>query len=93
MWYVSHKGVLLIKKEKPQNKNAPSSLTLRLALKLSLLSLIFLGLISNFHCCFLRFKRIIKNYVFSCLRDKQFDGQAIKDPWEHLVRFYEIRSM
>lgn len=35
----------------------------------------------------------IKYYVLSDLRDKQFDGNAISDPWEHLTRFYETTSM
>ena len=35
----------------------------------------------------------IKNYVLSCLRDNSFDKNAIRDPWEHLARFYETTSM
>lgn len=29
----------------------------------------------------------IKNFILSSLRDDPFDGQAIRDPWEHLVKF------
>lgn len=31
----------------------------------------------------------IKNYVLPSLRVNPFGGQAIRDPWEHLARFYE----
>ncbi|KAK2369112.1 hypothetical protein QL285_082265 [Trifolium repens] len=31
----------------------------------------------------------IKNTVLSGLREKQFDGSAIRDPWAHLEQFYE----
>lgn len=31
--------------------------------------------------------------MLSGLRDNPFDGNAIKDPWEHLARFYEITLM
>lgn len=27
------------------------------------------------------------------LRDNSFDGNEIRDPWEHLARFYETTSM
>lgn len=30
--------------------------------------------------------------MFSLLRDNPLDGQAIKDPWEHLAKFYETCS-
>ncbi|GAU10391.1 hypothetical protein TSUD_422810, partial [Trifolium subterraneum] len=35
----------------------------------------------------------IKNTVLSGLRDNQFDGSAIRDPWAHLERFYETCTM
>lgn len=35
----------------------------------------------------------IKNYVLTCLKENLFDGQAIRDPWEHLAKFYETCSM
>ncbi|XP_045830999.1 uncharacterized protein LOC123922316 [Trifolium pratense] len=35
----------------------------------------------------------IKNIVLTGLRDKQFDGSATRDPWEHLERFYETCTM
>lgn len=34
----------------------------------------------------------IKNSMLSGLRDNPFDGNAIRDPWTHLVRFYETAS-
>ncbi|CAL5203022.1 unnamed protein product [Lathyrus oleraceus] len=35
----------------------------------------------------------IKNYVLSELRDNLFDMNKIRDPWEHLARFYETTLM
>ncbi|GAU41120.1 hypothetical protein TSUD_288100 [Trifolium subterraneum] len=35
----------------------------------------------------------IKNTVLTGLRDNQFDGSAIRDPWAHLERFYETCTM
>lgn len=35
----------------------------------------------------------INNSVLPCLRDNPFKGNAIRDPWEHLVRFHETTSM
>lgn len=35
----------------------------------------------------------IKNCVLSCLRGNLFDRQAIRDPWEHLAKFYKSCSM
>ncbi|KAK2370199.1 hypothetical protein QL285_083268 [Trifolium repens] len=35
----------------------------------------------------------IKNTVLSGLREKQFDGSAIRDPWAHLEQFYETCTM
>lgn len=35
----------------------------------------------------------IKNYTLSGLRDNLFDGNTIRDLWEHLTRFYETTSM
>ena len=29
----------------------------------------------------------IKNHVLSGLRDNPFDGNAVRDPWEHLALF------
>lgn len=31
----------------------------------------------------------IKNFVLSCLKDNLFDGNANRDPWAYLARFYE----
>lgn len=33
----------------------------------------------------------IKNIILAGLRDNQFDGNAIRDPWENFSYFYEIR--
>ncbi|KAK2436917.1 hypothetical protein QL285_021877 [Trifolium repens] len=35
----------------------------------------------------------IKNTVLSGLRENQFDGSAIRDPWAHLENFYETCTM
>lgn len=35
----------------------------------------------------------INNFVISGLRDNQFEGNTIRDPWEHLARFYKTVSM
>ena len=35
----------------------------------------------------------IKSSILSGLIDKQFDGKTIKNPYEHLIRFYETCSM
>lgn len=35
----------------------------------------------------------IKNFVLSGLREKSFDGNAIRDPCAHLAHFYETTSM
>ena len=35
----------------------------------------------------------INNYVLSSLRDNSFNGNAIRDSWEHLAHFYETSSM
>lgn len=35
----------------------------------------------------------IKHFVILGLRDNPFDGNAIRDPWAHLARFYETASM
>lgn len=35
----------------------------------------------------------IKEFLISGLRDKLFDGQDTKDPWEHLDIFYEMCLM
>ncbi|KAK2410681.1 hypothetical protein QL285_046032 [Trifolium repens] len=35
----------------------------------------------------------IKNTVLSGLRENQFDGSAIRDPWAHLENFYETCNM
>lgn len=35
----------------------------------------------------------IKNGVLASLRDRQFDGSAIRDPWGHLTSFYETCSI
>lgn len=34
-----------------------------------------------------------KSYMISSLRDNLFDENAIRDPWEHLARFYETTLM
>lgn len=36
---------------------------------------------------------VIKNCVLSDLRDNLFDENAIRDPWTHIARLYEISSM
>lgn len=35
----------------------------------------------------------INNFALHGLRDNPFDGQAIRDLWEHLVKFYETYSV
>lgn len=35
----------------------------------------------------------INNYVLLGLKDNPFNGKEIKDPWEHLSKFYETCSM
>lgn len=35
----------------------------------------------------------IKNFVLSGLKDNSFNGNTIRDPWEHLGHFYKTTSM
>lgn len=35
----------------------------------------------------------IQKFMLSSLRYNSFDGNGIRDPWEHLARFYETTSM
>ncbi|XP_050896168.1 uncharacterized protein LOC127102889 [Lathyrus oleraceus] len=35
----------------------------------------------------------IRNSILSSLRENMFDGNAIRDPWAHLARFYKTTSM
>ncbi|MCI67565.1 hypothetical protein A2U01_0088824, partial [Trifolium medium] len=35
----------------------------------------------------------INNTVLTELKKNQFDGNAIRDPWEHLEHFYETCTM
>lgn len=35
----------------------------------------------------------INNYVLSGLKDNSSDGKAIRDPWEHLTKFFKTCLM